>query len=73
MPSTDTAPPVCIEVLSPSNSEREMQEKAALYFAAGAEEVWLCATDGAMRFLGQSRESTALALFPDFPRTLEIG
>ncbi len=50
-----------------------MQEKAALYFAAGAEEVWLCATDGAMRFLGQSRESTALALFPDFPRTLEIG
>ena len=69
----DAAPPVCIEVLSPSNSEREMQEKAALYFAADTEEVWLCATNGAMRFLGQSRELTASAPFPDFPRTLEIG
>ena len=68
-----TAPQVCVEAMSPSNSEVEMQEKAALYFAAGAQEVWLCATDGAMRFFAQSGELAASVLFPDFPAQLEIG
>ena len=34
------APELCIEVLSPSNSEPEMQQKTAAYLAAGAIEVW---------------------------------
>src|SRR5882724_2220347 len=29
------APEICVEVLSPSNTEAEMQEKIALYFDAG--------------------------------------
>ena len=35
------APELCIEVLSPSNSRKEMEEKRAAYLAAGAQEVWL--------------------------------
>ncbi len=35
------SPELVIEVLSPSNSKREMQEKATLYLATGAQEFWL--------------------------------
>jgi len=34
------APEICVEVISPRNSPEEMAEKRALYFAAGADEVW---------------------------------
>src|SRR5216117_2179435 len=37
------APEICVEVLSPSNTEAEIQEKMALYLDAGAKEVWVCA------------------------------
>lgn len=35
------APELCIEVASPSNSLKELQEKIQAYLAAGAEEVWI--------------------------------
>lgn len=35
-----SAPEICIEVVSPSNSVKELQEKRTGYFSAGAEEVW---------------------------------
>ena len=35
------APELCIEVVSPTNSLKEMQEKTAAYLAAGAQEVWI--------------------------------
>jgi len=44
------APEICVEVLSPSNTDEEMAEKSALYFEAGAQEVWLCALDGKIAF-----------------------
>jgi hypothetical protein len=44
------APEICIEVLSPSNSQLEMVEKRALYFEAGAAEVWTCDLDDSMTF-----------------------
>ena len=34
-------PELVIEVLSPSNTKREMQEKATLYLATGAQEFWI--------------------------------
>jgi len=37
----ETAPEICAEVLSPSNSTKEIEEKRAAYFAAGAAEVWI--------------------------------
>ena len=36
-----TAPEICVEVVSPSNSRKEIDEKTAAYLAAGAHEVWL--------------------------------
>ena len=35
------APEVCIEVVSPSNSVKELEEKRIAYLAAGAQEVWI--------------------------------
>jgi Uma2 family endonuclease len=35
------APEICIEVVSPSNSVKELREKTEAYWAAGAEEVWI--------------------------------
>lgn len=35
------APELCIEVVSPSNSVKELQEKLTAYLAAGAQEVWI--------------------------------
>ena len=35
------APEICIEVVSPSNSVKELREKTDAYLAAGAQEVWI--------------------------------
>jgi len=35
------SPELCIEVVSPSNSRKELREKVAAYLEAGAEEVWV--------------------------------
>lgn len=62
------APELCVEVLSPANTESEMQEKMALYFDAGALEVWLCDELGRMTFFapGPTRLH-ASTLCPRFP------
>ena len=45
-----TAPPVCVEILSRSNTPAEIEEKRALYFEASATEVWICNLDCSMLF-----------------------
>jgi Uma2 family endonuclease len=40
------APEICIEIVSPSNSREEMDEKIDLYLSRGAVEVWICQDDG---------------------------
>jgi Uma2 family endonuclease len=35
------APELCIEVVSPSNSVKELEEKMTAYFGVGADEVWI--------------------------------
>ena len=35
------APDLAVEVLSPGNTRREMEEKIAMYFAAGSRAVWV--------------------------------
>ncbi len=69
-----TAPEICVEVLSPSNTEAEIQEKMALYFDAGAREVWHCAESGAMTFFqtGAAQPLSASGLCPQFPRQVEL-
>jgi Uma2 family endonuclease len=68
------APEICVEVFSPSNSRREMAEKKALYFAAGAREVWFCDEDGRMTFhVGPaSRGAKASKFCPAFPREIRL-
>lgn len=63
------APEVCVEILSPSNTKREMAEKMAFYFAAGAEEVWFCDRTGRMTFFigPESTGEAASGICPAFP------
>jgi Uma2 family endonuclease len=51
------APEICVEVLSPANSDAEIQEKTALYFDAGAREVWLCDLGGHMKFSARDQST----------------
>jgi Uma2 family endonuclease len=68
------SPEICAEVLSPGNSDAEIQEKMALYFDAGAKEVWLCETSGTMKFFmaadGQSIRASKLC--PKFPAQVQL-
>ncbi|MEN0109227.1 MAG: Uma2 family endonuclease [Planctomycetota bacterium] len=64
------APELCVEVRSPSNSRRELDEKRALYFAAGATEVWECDLQGAVTFFGPAGELTDSTLFAGFPKQI---
>jgi len=67
----EVAPEICVEVISPSNTDAEMNEKTALYFAAGAKEVWHCEKDGRLRFfVSPTEEKSASAICPGFPKTL---
>lgn len=69
----EIAPEICVEVLSPSNVQSEIQEKSQLYFEAGADKVWICELDGKMRFYRKS-EPTIIndhsTIAPEFPPTI---
>jgi Uma2 family endonuclease len=69
------APEICVEVLSPSNSQPEIEEKMALYFDAGATEVWVCTGSGAMRFYenGKSRPMKNSRICPGFPKQVRLS
>jgi Uma2 family endonuclease len=66
------SPEICVEIISPSNSELEMRAKAQLYFDQGAFEVWLCDLGGRMRFLGASGDLERSQLVVGFPTQLEL-
>ena len=50
------APELCVEIISPSNSNQQMQEKMALYFYRGAKECWLVSEKGKIRFFDSDGE-----------------
>jgi Uma2 family endonuclease len=60
------APEICIEVMSSANTDSELREKAAPYFAAGAKEVWIC-INGEMTFLPGPSQLAA-----DFPTRIDL-
>ena len=68
------APEICVEVVSPRNTEREIREKMALCFDAGASEVWLCDKDGAITFFtpGATRLARGSKICPKFPKRLQF-
>ena len=52
------APELCVEVVSPSNTTDELNEKAQLYLAAGAAEVWIVREDGTVELYGSEGQRT---------------
>lgn len=65
------APEICVEILSPSNTPGEIEEKKSLYFEAGAHEVWICELDSSMTFFTKSGVIPSSAIVPDFPKHLD--
>ena len=73
--SLPIAPEICIEILSPSNHREEMLTKMTLYYAKGAQEVWLCDEHGNMEFfsaLSAPAPISASLLCPDFPAQIVL-
>ena len=66
------SPEVVVEVKSPSNSEKVMKWKMALYFEKGAKEVWFCDEVGNMRFFNPQGELGGSELFREFPGHIDI-
>jgi Uma2 family endonuclease len=68
------APEICVEVLSPSNTTAEIREKMALYFEAGAREVWICNQDGTIHFYCQRNPTVQdrSEICPDFPSKIDL-
>ncbi len=68
------APEICVEVLSPDNTRREMSEKKALYFAASAEEVWFCDQSAGMTFFvgSDSTGAESSGVCPKFPVQVKL-
>jgi Uma2 family endonuclease len=61
-----SAPEICVEVLSLTNTHEEMKEKRALYFESGAQEVWIC-VDGIIHFYNIQGKIEKSLLVPQFP------
>lgn len=65
------SPEICVEILSPGNTDEEIREKMTLYFEAGAREVWICDSFGALTFFGTgSVLLPSSQLCPTFPSKL---
>jgi Uma2 family endonuclease len=65
----ERAPEICLEIISPSNTVSEIREKQALYFEAGAQEVWICGLDGKLRFyMAPGHQVETSLLCPAFPK-----
>jgi Uma2 family endonuclease len=66
-------PEVCVEIVSRSNSKREMTEKRKLYFERGAREVWLCYENGKVEFYNRKGENAKSEVFPQFPKEIKVS
>ena len=68
------APEICVEILSDSNSDKEMAEKIKHYCALGAQEVWLVYETGQIRYFGSEgeRKNSQFNIKATFPK-LERG
>ena len=69
------APEICVEVLSVSNTPAEIAEKIALYFEAGAQEVWTCDQDGTLElnFSTPPEVRQASEICPKFPSVIRFS
>ena len=70
--SCSTAPEICVEVASDSNTKSEMEMKRKLYMKAGALEFWFCDSNGKMSFFHASGKIKRSTLCPDFPPVVRL-
>jgi Uma2 family endonuclease len=49
-----SAPEICVEVMSPSNTKAEMKAKVNLYLKAGATEVWIVSESGNIQYFDKN-------------------
>lgn len=66
------APEICVEILSPSNTKAEMNEKKELYFARGCQEFWLCSSEGQMQFYKYTGKLDCSLICNGFPKLVEM-
>jgi Uma2 family endonuclease len=66
------APEICVEVVSPSNLQEELEERKRLFFQKGALEFWLCALDGKMSFFDPGGQIPRSKLCPEFPKQVTL-
>ncbi len=66
------APEICIEIISESNTAEEMDEKKLLYLENGAEEIWMCTSEGDMSFYNANGRVPKSVLAPHFPKKVDI-
>ncbi len=53
------APEICVEVVSESNTQAEIDEKIHVYLAAGAKEVWIATEAGELHYFDAKGEKSA--------------
>lgn len=66
------APEICIEIVSPSNSDQEMQKKTTPYLSKGAKEVWICDENGLLSISSYRGLLEQSVFFPNFPKKFEF-
>jgi Uma2 family endonuclease len=66
------APEICVEVVSPSNSEGEIDERKRLFFEKGAVEFWICGMSGVVSFFDPAGQISVSKLCRDFPKQLVL-
>jgi Uma2 family endonuclease len=62
------APEICVEIVSPSNTDDEIRQKIRAYLAAGAHEVWIVTEEGRISYHGPSGEQPGTC----FPARLSL-
>jgi Uma2 family endonuclease len=67
------APKICVEVISPTNTRKEITEKREAYLRAGALEVWICDRNSRMTFFNHEGPLQHSQLCPDFPIHLDLS
>lgn len=66
------APELCVEVISPSNTQGEINQKRRLYFEAGAQEVWICSEESGLTFYTAPETVVPRShLCPEFPARID--
>jgi len=63
------APEICVEIISASNTDKEIEERRELFFEQGAQEFWLCDQDGHLSYFSPDGQIARSACYPMFPET----